>query len=567
MKRFLSMLLCLMMLLSILPTAFAESAELRTVTVLSPYPTKLSPEEARAMPMYQDFEAIFADRNIKINFNYVDSDQYSTVLQALIASNEMPDVFSAQRLGTASCISMIENGKVLCIDDVLQYSDGTATYALSEEGYMFPCRQKDTYTDGKMYYLGNASMLASVNSTEDNFGYNAVTSNTYAIKVRKDWLDELNMEAPTTLDEFFNMLVAFQENDMNHNNVKDERLIISTGTCNTTWGGFFDTGISGWFGLAPYVFQLNRETWKAEVPFLQEGFTEYVAFLKKCIDAGVLYVGDNIGKNDNPITTLMSQNVVSAYFWQAHTDNAGKPEGAVYQTLGTITGKEGITPVMDGSRGWKSWDLWGFRSDLDPQLAADLLDIFCSVEWSIFFNFGVEGKSYEVSDTGMLNFIAPLDREEYMAYGYTDGYNLLTDGTLPRTALNAYFQSYNGESLIWKSYDEFLNSDYFNDFYAKDLSEMDIQNIKTWCESAKVLQKFNMNGDLGMIAPMATTEEAEILDTYETDLYTYMDELFANLLSGVYSLDDYQTYVDELYMYGLQEVLDVQQARYDRIVR
>ena len=46
-----------------------------------------------------------------------------------------------------------------------------------------------------------------------------------------------------------------------------------------------------------------------------------------------------------------------------------------------------------------------------------------------------------------------------------------------------------------------------------------------------------------------------------------MDELFANLLSGVYSLDDYQTYVDELYMYGLQEVLDVQQARYDRIVR
>ena len=70
-----------------------------------------------------------------------------------------------------------------------------------------------------------------------------------------------------------------------------------------------------------------------------------------------------------------------------------------------------------------------------------------------------------------------------------------------------------------------------------------------------------------MIAPMATTEEAEILDTYETDLYTYMDELFANLLSGVYSLDDYQTYVDELYMYGLQEVLDVQQARYDRIVR
>lgn len=567
MKRCLVLLMSLVMLLSMLPATLAEGTELRTVTILSAYPTALSPEEAQAMPMYQDFEAIFAEKGIKIEFNYVDSDQYSTVLQALIASNEMPDVFKASELGTANCISLIENGKVLSIDDVLQYSDGTATYALSEEGYMYPCRQKDTYTDGKLYYLGNASMLASVDSTSDNFGYNALTTNTYAIKVRKDWLDALNMEAPTTLDEFFDMLVAFQENDMNGNGVKDERMVICTDTCNSTWGGFFDNGVSGWFGLAPYVFQLNRTTWKAEVPFLQEGFVPYVEFLKKCVDAGVLYIADGIRKNDTQLTTLMSQDVISAYFWQAQNDNAGKPEHAVYQTLGSIVGQEGITPVMDGSRGWKSWDLWGFKKDMDPQLAADLLDIFCSVEWSIFFNFGVEGKSYEVTDTGMFQFIAPTEREEYKEYGYTDGYNLLTDGRLPRTALNAYFQTFNGGSLIWSDYDEFLNSDYFAESFSAELTDVEIQNVKTWCESAKVLQKYNMNGDLSMIAPMATTEESEVLDMYETDLYTYMDELFANLLSGVYSLDDYETYVDELYMYGLQEVLDVQQARYDRIVR
>ena len=571
MKRSFALLLALLLMLSLVPAAVAEETELRTLKILASYPTtSLTPEEAREMPMYADFEAIFAKKGIKIELEYVDDDQYSTVLQARIAANDMPDLFSVAKLGAATCMNLVNTGKILAVDDILQYSDGTASYALSEEGYMYPCRQKNTFEDGKLWYFGQASMLQSVDSQADNFGYNACTGNTYAMKVRKDWLDALGMEAPTTLDEFFDMLVAFQENDMNGNGVKDERMVISTGSCNTTWGGCFDNGVSGWFGLANYVFQLNRMTWKAEVPFLQEGFIPYMEFLKKCVDAGVLYLSDGINKSDAQLTTIMAQDVVSAYFWIAHTDNAGKPEHAVYQTLGPIVGKEGITPVMDGSRGWKSFDLYGFRSGLDPQLAADMLDIICSIEWSVFFNFGVEGKSYEILDNGLYNFIAPTDKEAYKALGYTDGYNLLGDGRVPRTALNAYFESYNGESLIWDSYEEFLNSDYFNEYFAPISAKSDevlIQNIKTWCSMAETIQKYNMNGDLDMIAPMPDDAETEVLDMYETDLYTYMDELFANLLSGAWSLDDYDAYVEEMYAYGLQEMLDVQQARYDRIVR
>ncbi|MDL2318449.1 extracellular solute-binding protein [Eubacteriales bacterium OttesenSCG-928-A19] len=540
MKRTLAFLLILAVLLSFSTLAAAEGAgELRTVSVLAEYPTILTPEQARSMPMYEDFEAIFAAKGIKIEFTYVDSDQYTTVLQALISSNEMPDVFVASRLGSASCINLVNQGKILAVDDILAYSDGTATYALSEEGYMYPCREKDTFEDGKLWYLGQASMLASVDSQADNFGYNAVTSNTYAIKVRQDWLDVLEMEAPTTLDEFFDMLVAFQENDMNGNGVADERLVIPLATCNTTWGGLFDNGIASWFGLAPYVFQLNRETWEAEVPFLQEGFVPYVQFLRRCIEAGVIHLSDNVGKNNAEITSALAQDIVSAYFYQSQTDMAGAPDEAVYVTLGKIVGEEGIVPVMDGSRGWKAWDLRGFRNDMDPQLAADFLDIVTSIEWSVFWNFGVEGKSYEILESGLYDFTAPTDKAEYLEYGYTDCYNLLGDGRLPRTALNGYFMSFNGESLIWDSYEEFLGSDYFSEYYIPQYKEHAIENVRTWCSMAEELQKFNMNGDLTMIAPMTTSEEADILDMYETDLYTYMDELFANLLSGAWSLDNY----------------------------
>lgn len=569
MKRILALFLTALMILAMSPiSTLAEGAELRTINILAIYPTTgLTPEEAREMPMWADFEALWAEKGIKLELEYVDGDQYATVLQARIAANDMPDVFRVNPLGEATMMSLIESGKILAADDVLQYSDGTASYALSEEGYLYPIRQKNTMEDGKLWYFTNGSMLPSVDSTDDNFGYNAVTSNTYSMKVRKDWLDELGMEAPTTLDEFFDMLVAFQENDMNGNGVKDERMVICTTTCDLQWGGLFDNGVAGWFGLAPYVFQLNRVTWKAEVPFLQEGFIPYVEFLKKCVDAGVLYLSDSVGKNDSNTTMLMAQNVVSAYFMRADVDDAATPEGAVYQTLGPIVGVEGIEPVMDGSRGWKSFESYGFRADMDPQLAADYLDVVYSIEWSEFFSFGVEGKSYEILDNGLYDFYAPTDKEEYKELGYTTCYNLLGDGNVTRTSLEAYYQTFNGESLIWDSYEDFVNSDYFNEFYTADFSETTIENIKTWCKMADTLQKYNMNGDLDMIAPIVTAEEAEILDMYNTDLFTYMDELFANLLNGVWSTEDYDLYVEELYNYGLQEVLDVHQARYDRIVR
>ena len=569
MKRMLAFLLLLTLLCTSAPMALAEETpELRSFHILTTYPTDaISPEDAREMPMWDDFEAIWAKKNIKIELEYVDADQYATVLQARIASNDMPDLFEASQLDTATMINLVETGKILAVDDVLQYSDGTASFALSKEGYMWPCREKNTFSDGKLWYFGQASMLPSVNSTHDNFGYNAVTGNTYHMKVRQDWLDKLNMQMPTTLDEFYEMLVAFQENDVNGNGVKDERMVISTNTCDTTWGGYFDNGVAGWFGLANYVFQLNREDWKAEVPFLQEGFVPYMEFLKKCVDAGVLYVSDNVTKSDTNLTSLMAQDVIAAYLWPAHTDAAGKSDEAVYTTLGKIVGVEGIEPVMSGSRGWKSWVYLGFRNDLDTQLAADFLDIMTSMEWSIFFNYGVEGKSYEILDSGLYEYTGPTDLEECREFGYTDGYNLLGDGRVPRTAMDAYYQTYNGESLIWDSYDEFLNSDYFTEYYSPSLGEHNIANLKTWAEQASTLQKYNMNSDLDMIIPMATSEEAEILSTYETDLYTYMDELFGNLLSGAWPLENYDSYVEELYTYGLQEVLDVQQARYDRIVR
>ena len=44
-----------------------------------------------------------------------------------------------------------------------------------------------------------------------------------------------------------------------------------------------------------------------------------------------------------------------------------------------------------------------------------------------------------------------------------------------------------------------------------------------------------------------------------------MNELFANLIAGNYSLDDYAGYVEQMNGLGLEKVLAIYQGMYDRL--
>lgn len=63
---------------------------------------------------------------------------------------------------------------------------------------------------------------------------------------------------------------------------------------------------------------------------------------------------------------------------------------------------------------------------------------------------------------------------------------------------------------------------------------------------------------------LPTAEETQILSEYTTDLETYSRELAANLTLGRASLDDWDSYIEELKNLGLDEVLAVRQAQLDR---
>nr|HML46573.1 hypothetical protein [Clostridia bacterium] len=131
MKRIMPLLLALALLACLLPAqAGATAPELKTFTVLGTHGSTLTYEEAVSTHTWEAMVDLFAAKGVRLDITPIQSDQYLTVLQARIASNDIPDFFQASSLGTANCINLIQSGKIMAIDDLLPLSDGTAAYAL-----------------------------------------------------------------------------------------------------------------------------------------------------------------------------------------------------------------------------------------------------------------------------------------------------------------------------------------------------------------------------------------------------------------------------------------------------
>ncbi len=65
---------------------------------------------------------------------------------------------------------------------------------------------------------------------------------------------------------------------------------------------------------------------------------------------------------------------------------------------------------------------------------------------------------------------------------------------------------------------------------------------------------------------MMTPEELETESQYWTDLQTYMNETITRLALGQYSIDDLDQYIDKMKELGLEKMVAVYQARYDRYI-
>ena len=130
-----------------------------------------------------------------------DATNYNTKLRlALTGSEKLPDLFPVYDTTLAN--DLIESGRVKEISaDIEQYMPERLKAIYKD----YPSTFNPVVRDGRVY-----GMAISPNLTEGE-----------VMLIRKDWLDKLKLKAPTTIDEFEQVIRAFTEEDPDGNGKKD----------------------------------------------------------------------------------------------------------------------------------------------------------------------------------------------------------------------------------------------------------------------------------------------------------------------------------------------------------
>lgn len=193
MKKTVALALAALLLLACLPSAFAEGT--KEIDVMVEY-RDIDELNFAEMPYYNDPEnGITAQSGVHANFNQVKGSDWSTKLNLMFASAEYPDIIM-RGIGLNLEMYGVDQEILLPLDEYIdQYMPNYKALLDADPALAQSLRS----SDGQMYQIG--WLIPQNINTESH------------LFINKQWLDNLGLEVPTTIEEFENVLVAFRDQD------------------------------------------------------------------------------------------------------------------------------------------------------------------------------------------------------------------------------------------------------------------------------------------------------------------------------------------------------------------
>ena len=380
-----------------------------------------------------------------------------------------------------------------------------------------------------------------VNDPEDNPKCHTV--------INRLWLEKLGLEMPTTIDELYDVLVAFRDQDPNGNGKKDEIPMISRVA---TYKDIIHWLMNAFlFVDDSYYFTVEND--KLDLPYDKDEYRQAMIFIKKLVDEGLL----------SPQTWTISA---------AEHKGLLNPEDGVY-TVGISAGTtytdflasghsmqdyQIVPPLKDagygkGGYGPMSYYRMEYNTFItedcdDPELAFRLLDFMCAPDNTVRMYWGMEGRDWEYVDkseglTGHLGGPADI--------------RLLADPDIHTYPNNIIWQFYLGLECTQTTQTAVDLSD--PDSFISARYKQDTDLLKYYAEAGQPDEVFYFN--------VYTADEIERRNEFVTDIQSYLRTARADFCNGVTdpaSDADWQAYLDNLDRLGKAEWLEIAQTAYNR---
>ena len=449
---------------------------------------------------------------IQFEFDTPAAQGYGEKKNLAFASDNLPDVFIGGGLSTKDELQYGMKQKMLLPLD--EYFDVAPNMVKMFETN--PDWQKAlTMPDGHMYSL-----------PQDFVGFGLYRYSW----INKQWLDNLSLEMPKTIDDLYNVLKAFKTGDPNGNGQADELPLSFTVEMYDT----MRSTLLNAFGYLSGSYEI-KDGKVVFAPSTNE-YKEYIRFMNKLWKEGLIDP-DSFSQS---ITQQSAKGIAGKLGMFSYIGDyviVGTKIHKQYTVLPALTSQYNSTqmtyqtfPIMNGTAAIT-------KENKYPEITMRLLDWFYTETGALSLINGVEGQDWERTEDGGLTFFVPegMEKEEYRGGKITSDCGT----TLPRWTAPA-------EEVI-------IGGDYANN--APYESNIHFQVMDAIAPFAKV----------PMPSLVFTEEEQDVITAKGSDIGTYVAQTESQFIVGSLDLDaEWDSYISTLERMGVKDVLGIYEDAYAR---
>lgn len=466
-KWFLVAIMCISIL------ACSDVKEGEDVAMEKPIPIKwLTVGDGGAKPMVKDdriIQKINEYLGIELEIVLVPDGNFEKINVAM-ASGDFPDIVTGE-FGTSATQQWIENGMILELNPYIEANPAIGEWL--EINYPWTAD-----ADGKYYGMPFINQYKSANAL---------------IIMREDWLENVGLFYPTTLDEMKEVLLAFTNDDPDGNGQNDTIGYTDSKPIGTFGWVFFANGLE----YADFAINENDEV----IPWFEDpSFKPGLEYLLDLWNSGVIdkeFMLNDGTKVEEKFYQGKSGSMVRALF-----RHVSRHEGNLQKISPDATITYGLPPTGDdGAFGLTKQGKDGMFTCItaiseNPEKAAEFMNFLVSEEGNDLLRLGIEGIHYTEEDGKII-----FNEEERQKDAFSD---------------NGW-----GHPLAWGNFYWPLESDY--------LPETEPSRDRA-LETTKLATEAQVPNLIKQKTPFEIRYGGRLDDIY--------NQYFSDILQGKYSIDE-----------------------------
>lgn len=464
------------------------------------------------------YSAMEEATGIKMTFQCVGSmEDDGTTLSLMIAANDLPDIGSFGSGLTQGIDNAIADGTIINLADYFDYMPNYS--ALIDGSEIF--RKAVTTSGGN---IAGASQYTLDNTAIYRTG----------LMTRQDWLDKLHLDAPETVDEFHDMLLAYQSE------------LGASAAYDIPQGGGIYTGLTGMFAGGTYLTRafgtdggdfLIGDDGMVQSGWLAQGFKDYLTEMSQWYSEGLIapdFATAQTAMSDWSDVVNGVHGVIATHASEMQEIKAVSDDPD-FELVGIVDPvlKKGDKLTLE-NRFMEATPAGGYNvaaSCQYPEYACQWLDYFYSPNGWLLCNFGIEGESFEYDDAGVPHWTETITNNP--------------DG-LPTGVVKSMYMVVQGPCLMYspREFDAYTqNMIDASDIWASNIAEQT-------CEYPNTIT--------------LTGADAEEYSAVMGDITTYVQETGVQFIMGTKNLDaDFDTFIQTLKDMGVDRLVELKQSAYD----